>query len=125
MLRIIEFLGHLISKNEIVSLELLSFGNNMTKKKVILVTGVTARKRSEVSACCKYAKFGKIMHDMLRTIEILGHHISKNEIVSMELLSFCNKMTRKKVILVMGVTARKWSESECLQQICQISLNYA
>ena len=53
------------------------------------------------------------MHDMLRTIEFLGHHISKNEIVSMELLSFHNKMTRKKVILVTGVTARKRSESEC------------
>ena len=45
------------------------------------------------------------MHDMLRTIEFLGHHISKNEIVSMELLSFRNKMTMKKVILVIGVTA--------------------
>ena len=65
------------------------------------------------------------MHDMLSTIEFLGHHISKNEIVSMELLSFRNKMTRKKVILVMGVTARKWLESECLLQICQIWLNYA
>ena len=57
------------------------------------------------------------MHDMLRTIEFLGHHISENEIVSMELLSFGDKMTRKKVILVTGVTARKRSESECLLQI--------
>ena len=65
------------------------------------------------------------MHDMLRTIEFPGHHISKNEIVSMELLSFRNKMTRKKVILVTGVTARKRSESECLLQIRQIWLNYA
>ena len=65
------------------------------------------------------------MHDMLRTIEFLGHHISKNEIVSMELLSICNKMTNKKVILVTGVTARKRSENECLLQICQIWLNYA
>ena len=65
------------------------------------------------------------MHDMLRTIEFLGHHISKNEIVSMELLSFHNKMNRKKVILVTGVTARKGSESECFLQICQILLNYA
>ena len=56
------------------------------------------------------------MHDMLRTIEFLGHHISKNEIVSMELLSFSNKMTNKKVILVTGVTARKRSDSECLLQ---------
>ena len=78
-----------------------------------------------MSDCCKYAKFGKIMHDMLRTIEFLGHHISKNEIVSMELLSSIEKMTRKKVILVMGVTARKWSESECFLHICQVSLNYA
>ena len=65
------------------------------------------------------------MHDMLRTIEFLGHHILKNELVSMELVSFRNKMTRKEVILVMGVTGRKWSESECLLQICEISLNYA
>ena len=57
------------------------------------------------------------MHDMLRTIEFLGHHISKNEIVSMELPSFRNKMTMKEVILVMGVTARKRSESECLPEI--------
>ena len=64
------------------------------------------------------------MHDKLRTIEFLGNHISKNEIVSMELLSLCNKMTKKKVILVTGVTARKRSESECLLQICQIWLNY-
>ena len=62
---------------------------------------------------------------MLRTIEFLGHHISKNEIVSMELLSFGNNMTKKKVILVTGVTARKRSENECLLEICQIWLNYA
>ena len=67
----------------------------------------------------------KLLHDMLRTIVFLSQNISKNEIVSMELLSFRNKMTRKKVILVMGVTARKRSESECLLQICQIWLNYA
>ena len=65
------------------------------------------------------------MHDMLRTIEFLGHHISKNEIASMELLSFRNKMTKKKVILVMGLTARKQSESEYLLEICQIWINYA
>ena len=64
------------------------------------------------------------MYDILETIEFLGHHILKNEIVSMELLSLHNKMTRKKMILVKGVTARKWSESECLLQICQILLNY-
>ena len=46
------------------------------------------------------------MHDMLRTVEFVEHHISKNEIVSMEMLSFHSKMTRKKVILVMGATAR-------------------
>ena len=65
------------------------------------------------------------MHDMLRTIESLGQQISKNEILFMELLSFHNKMTKKKVILVTGVTARKRSENECLLQICQIWLNYA
>ena len=62
---------------------------------------------------------------MSRTVEFLEHHISKNEIVSMEMLSFHNKMTIGKVILVTEVTARKWSESECLLQICQIWLNYA
>ena len=62
---------------------------------------------------------------MLRTIEFLGHHELKNEIVSMELLSFHNKLTRKKVILVIGVTARKRLESEYLLQICQIWLNHA
>ena len=65
------------------------------------------------------------MHDMLRTIEFLGHHILKNEVVSMELVSFRNKMTKKKAILVTGVTARKRSENEWLLQICQIWLNYA
>ena len=65
------------------------------------------------------------MHGMLRTIEFLGHHISKNEIVSMQLLSFRNKMTRKKVIFVTGVIARKRSKSEWLLQISQIWLNYA
>ena len=60
------------------------------------------------------------MDNMLRTIEFLGHHISENKIVSMELLSFRNGMTRKKVNLLMGVTARKESESDCLLEICQI-----
>ena len=62
---------------------------------------------------------------MSRTIEFLGQHISRNEIVSMELLSFHNKMTRKKMILVMGVTARERSESQCFLQIFEILLNYA
>ena len=65
------------------------------------------------------------MHDMLQAIEFLGHHISINEIVSMELLPFCKKLTFKKVISVMRVAARKWSESECLLQICLNWLNYA
>ena len=65
------------------------------------------------------------MHDMFRTIEFLGHHILENEINSMEVLPFCNKTTRKKVMLVTGVTARKRSEIECLLQIFQISLNFA
>ena len=51
---------------------------------------------------------------------ILGHHISKNEIVFMEVLSFRNKTTRKKVNLLTVVTARERSESECLLQTCQI-----
>ena len=64
------------------------------------------------------------MYDIIRTIEFLGHHILKNEIVSMKLLSFHNQINRKKMILVTGVTARKRSEGECLRQICQILLNY-
>ena len=65
------------------------------------------------------------MHDILRTIQFLGHHVSKNEIVFIELLPFRKKMTRKKVILVTGVTPRKRLECECLLQICQMWLNYA
>ena len=53
------------------------------------------------------------MYNILRKIEFLGHHLSKNEIVSMKLLSFYNKMTKNEMILVMGVTARKRSEIEC------------
>ena len=62
---------------------------------------------------------------MLQAIEFLGHHISKNEIVSMQLLSFHNKMTQKRVILVTWLTARIRSESEWLLQLCQILLYYA
>ena len=62
---------------------------------------------------------------MLRTIEFLGHHISKQEIASMELISFQYKMTTKKVIVVTAVTSRKRSEYEYLLQIWQIRLNYA
>ena len=60
---------------------------------------------------------------MLRTIEFLGHHISKNEILSIEQLK-SQQDVKKKVILVTGVTARKLSQSQCLLQICQIGLNY-
>ena len=55
---------------------------------------------------------------MLRTIEFLAQNITKNEIISMELLSSDNKRTRKNMILVTAVTDRKRSESECLLQIC-------
>ena len=64
------------------------------------------------------------MYDILTTIEFFGGHISKNEVVSMKLQSFDNKMTRKKMILVTGVTARKSSKSDCFLQICLIWLNY-
>ena len=64
------------------------------------------------------------MYDILRTIEFLGCHISKNENVSMKLQSFFNKITKKKVILVTGVTATKRSESESFLEICEIWLNY-
>ena len=42
----------------------------------------------------------------------------------MKLLFLYNKMTKKKMILVMGVTARTRSESECFLQISEIWLNY-
>ena len=64
------------------------------------------------------------MYDILRTIEFLGHDILKNEIVSKKLLSFYNKMINKKMILVMGVTARILSQCECFREICEIWLNY-
>ena len=64
------------------------------------------------------------MYDILRTIEFLGGQISKNEIVSIKLQYFYNKMIKKEMILVMGVTARKRSESECFLQMCEIWLNY-
>ena len=53
------------------------------------------------------------MYDILTTTEFLGRQISKNEIVSMKLLSFYNKIAKKKMILVTAVTTRKRSESEC------------
>ena len=56
------------------------------------------------------------MYDISRTIEFFGGHISKNEIVSMKLQSLCNKMVKKEMILVTGLTARKRSESECFLQ---------
>ena len=64
------------------------------------------------------------MYDILRTIEFLGHHMLKNEIVSKKLLSFYNKMNNKKMILVMGVTDRNISQCECFLEICEIWLNY-
>ena len=78
------------------------------------------------------------MYNILRTIEFLGHQILKNEICFHEtdirllwndqeendLLFFHNKMTKKKMILVTGVTARKRSESDRFLQICEIWLNY-
>ena len=64
------------------------------------------------------------MYDILRTIEFLGGHISKNEIVSIKLESFYYKLAKKKMILVTGVTARKRSESECFLQMCEIWVNY-
>ena len=47
------------------------------------------------------------MCDILRTIEFLDHHRLKNEIVAKKMQSCFNKMTKKKMILVKGVTARK------------------
>ena len=87
---------------------------------MILVTGVTARKRWESECLLEICQILLNMYDILRTIEFLGNHISKDEVVSMELLCLHNKMTRKKMILVKGVTARKRSESEGLPRICLI-----
>ena len=64
------------------------------------------------------------MYDILKTMEFLGGHILKNEIVSTKLQSFYNKMAKQKMILLMGITARKRSESECFLQIYEIWLNY-
>ena len=47
ILRTIEFLGHDMLKNEIVSKKFLSFYNKMINKKMILVMGVTASKLSQ------------------------------------------------------------------------------
>ena len=52
------------------------------------------------------------MYDILRTIELFGNHRSKSQIVSKKMLSFYNRMTNNKMILVMGVTARERSECE-------------
>ena len=60
------------------------------------------------------------MYIIFKTIEFLGHQITKKLIVSIKLLSFYNKVTKKKMILVMGVTARKSSESECFSEKCEI-----
>ena len=64
------------------------------------------------------------MNDILKTIEFLGHDMLKNEIVFKKSLSFYNKMINKKMILVMGVTARKLTQCECFVEICEIWLNY-
>ena len=72
----------------------------MAKKKMILVMEVTAREQN-VSAFCNF------VNGTLTTLE----NISKNEVVSMKLQSFCNKMTKNEMILAMEVTARKRSES--------------
>ena len=61
---------------------------------------------------------------MLRTIEFLGGQISKNKMVSMKVQYFYNKIIKKEMILVTGVTGRKRSESECFLQMCEIWLNY-
>ena len=65
------------------------------------------------------------MYNISRTIEFLGGQIWKNEMVSMKVQYFYNKMIKKEMILVTEVTARKRSESECFLQMCEIWLNYA
>ena len=47
------------------------------------------------------------MSDILRTVEVLGEYRSKRETVPRKFSPFCDKTTKKKMILVMGVTARK------------------
>ena len=125
MLLTTEFLGHHISKNEIASMELLSLHNKMTTKKVILVTAVTATKWLESECFLQICQIWSKYPRHVKKNRISWSPYIKNEIVSMELLSFRNKTTKKKVILVTGATARKRSESECLLQISQIWINYA
>ena len=60
ILRTIEFLGHNMLKNEIVSKKLLSFYNKMRNKKKILAMGVTAGKPSE-SEC-----FMEILRNLIK-----------------------------------------------------------
>ena len=64
-----------------------------------------------VSTSCKYAKYGLFMYDI--TIESLRDHRSKNKTVSKKMLSFCEKIIKKKMFLVKVVNARKWTQCEC------------
>ena len=74
IIRTIEFFTQHRSKSETVSKKMLSFYNIMSKKKMILITGVTDRKRSQSEHFFKYAKFDKIMYDIIRTIKFLTQH---------------------------------------------------
>ena len=64
------------------------------------------------------------MYDKLRTIEFLGHNISKNEIVSNKLLSFLQQKDSEEIDFGPEVTAGKRSQCECFLEICKIWLNY-
>ena len=66
ILRTMQFFGHNISKNEIVSKKLLLPYNKMTNKTMILLMGVTARKRSQCEC-------------FLKICEIWLHYVHINE----------------------------------------------
>ena len=92
---------------------------------MILVMGVTARKCSESECLQQTCQIWLNYPSHVKNNRISWPPYIKNELVSMELLSFRNKMTRMKVIFVMGVTDGKRLETACFLQICQIWLNYA
>ena len=84
-----------------------SFLQKMPKKKMILVTEVTARKRFESECFLQMCEIWLNYVRHLKNNKISWWPYIKNEIASMKLQSLCNKMIKKKMILVTGIIARK------------------
>ena len=74
----------------------------MNKRKIMLIMGVTARKQSESECFLQICKIWLNYVGCIKNSRILGCHISKREIVSMKLQSCYNKMSKTKMILIMG-----------------------